>query len=283
MCKRRHVSSPCSLCLTKRSSHSFHMQCNIALEETDTGEGIGFKSPRRKTLRVGFHGPRRGHNGSPTLTRCVAILPVSSFSSTPFRSRSPDSSVFLDSHSRRPSFHPSVINQAMKFTLAPLMALAVLASAVAAQNSTEGGSADCVVCLQTSLQALPLCKGLNITMGDFDPAANPAYAVCLCSSLDGAWIDTCKTKCPDVESFKASYPSNMQQAGLQCNGSTPTFVPGPSDPVAPSSSLPAAGPSPTSGGNNNKSTGQLNAVPSALFTKAMGALAIAAAVASSFI
>ncbi|KAF9365887.1 hypothetical protein BGX34_007695 [Mortierella sp. NVP85] len=124
-------------------------------------------------------------------------------------------------------------------------------------------------------------------MGNFDPAANPAYAVCLCSSLDGAWIDTCKTTCPDIESFKASYASNIQQAGLQCNGSTPTFVPGPSDPVAPSSSLPAAGASPTSGGgnnnNNNKSNGQLNAVPSALFTKAMGALAIAAAVASSFI
>ncbi|KAG0007092.1 hypothetical protein BGZ65_008907 [Modicella reniformis] len=122
-------------------------------------------------------------------------------------------------------------------------------------------------------------------MGDFNPDVSPAYAVCLCSSLDGAWIDACKgtTLCgPDIESFKTSYPSTIQQAGLQCNGSTPTFVPAPADPVAPSSTLPGSSASPTLGGGK-PSTGQLDAVPSALFTKAMGALAIAVAIGANFI
>lgn len=169
----------------------------------------------------------------------------------------------------------------MKFTLAPVVGLAVLASTVAAQNSTTGGSADCVLCLQTSLGALPKCKGLNITMGNIEPGVSPAYAVCLCSAIDGAWVDSCKdaTKCgADIESFKSSFASNLQQAGLQCNGTTPTYSPPPADPVAPSSTFPSNA-SPTGG----KSAGQLSAVPSTLFTRAMGAIAIAAAIGASFI
>ncbi|KAI8361881.1 hypothetical protein B0O80DRAFT_434572 [Mortierella sp. GBAus27b] len=168
----------------------------------------------------------------------------------------------------------------MKITIAPAIALAALASAVAAQNSTGGSSTTCIQCLQDSLRALPLCKGLNITMGNFDPGSSPEYAVCLCSSLDGAWISNCRdpSKCgPDIDSLKNSYPSSLDQAGLRCNGTNPTFIPAPTDPVAPSSTFPS-GSSPT-----GQSAGQLDAIPSAVFTRAMAAVAVVMAIGASFI
>ncbi|KAF9271557.1 hypothetical protein BGZ68_003378 [Mortierella alpina] len=108
----------------------------------------------------------------------------------------------------------------MKF-LIPL-ALAATAAVAAAQN----GAASCTLCLQNSIKVLPKCAGLNITMGDFDPSTNPAYAVCLCSSLDGAWIDKCTAadKCgQDILSFKKTFEENIKFAGLSCEG-TPSFT-----------------------------------------------------------
>ncbi|KAF8926926.1 hypothetical protein EDD21DRAFT_363869 [Dissophora ornata] len=173
----------------------------------------------------------------------------------------------------------------MKFTLLPAAAaLFSVASIVAAQNSTGDGAA-CTLCLQNSLRALPLCKDLNITMGNFDPSVSPAYAACLCSSLNGTWIDACAgvSQCgPDVEQFKNTYPSTIQDAGLQCNGTTPTFVPVATDSVLPTSALPTSSASPTSG-STKSSAGDMGAVPSALFTNVMGALALVAAVGASLI
>ncbi|KAF9948698.1 hypothetical protein BGZ72_009421 [Mortierella alpina] len=172
----------------------------------------------------------------------------------------------------------------MKFSLACTLTI-LLASAAAAQdggNSTEGGGASCTLCLQNSLRTLPACKDLNITVGEFNPGVSPEYAVCLCSSLNGTWIDTCKgdSLCgPDIESFKGAYASNLQQAGLQCNGTKPTFIPPPADPVAPTGTDAA---SPT-GGAGGKSSGQRNAVPSALFMQLMGAVAVAVGVGASLL
>ncbi|KAF9182037.1 hypothetical protein BGZ51_005009 [Haplosporangium sp. Z 767] len=112
----------------------------------------------------------------------------------------------------------------MKFLYA--LALLVTMTVVSVQGQTNGAAA-CTICLQNSIQALPLCSGLNITMGDFNPSENPAYAKCLCSSLDGAWIDACtgKDQCgQDIVSFKNAYAGNIQAAGLSC-GPTPTFAP----------------------------------------------------------
>ncbi|KAF9289015.1 hypothetical protein BGZ68_010170 [Mortierella alpina] len=172
----------------------------------------------------------------------------------------------------------------MKFTLAGTLTI-LLASAVAAQeggNSTEGGGSGCTPCLQNALRALPLCKTLNIIVGEFNPGVSPEYAACLCSSLDGAWIDTCKdaSLCgADIESFKSAYPSNLQQAGLQCNGTRPTFIPPPADPVAPTG--PGAA-TPTDGAGG-KSLGLKSAVPSVFFMQIMGAIAIAAGVGASLL
>ncbi|KAF9352780.1 hypothetical protein BGX26_009450 [Mortierella sp. AD094] len=180
----------------------------------------------------------------------------------------------------------------MKFTALPVAALAYLAStAMAASNSTNGDA--CSTCLQNSLLSLPLCKGLNITVGGFTPGESPAFAVCLCSSLNGTWIDPCQatTLCgPDILEFKATYQSNMEQAGLQCNGTKPTFIPEPSatvDPTTPlgTSPTPAAGGSSGSGsGSGGKtSSGVKDAVPSVMFKEVMGVVAIAMAIGASFI
>ncbi|KAG0196849.1 hypothetical protein BGX28_009685 [Mortierella sp. GBA30] len=114
----------------------------------------------------------------------------------------------------------------MKF----LCSIAFLAATaiISVQGQTNGAAA-CTICLQDSLKALPLCAGLNITVGNFNPSENPAYAVCLCSSLDGAWVDACSgaDKCgQDILSFKNAYAGNLQSAGLSC-GTTPTFNPVP--------------------------------------------------------
>ncbi|KAF9151950.1 hypothetical protein BG015_005996 [Linnemannia schmuckeri] len=83
----------------------------------------------------------------------------------------------------------------------------------------------CMVCLQESLQSLSACKSLTVVIGNMDPASDPAYAACLCSSLDGAWIDKCMSTCSqDVVSFKNAYAENIQAAGLRC-GAQPTFIP----------------------------------------------------------
>ncbi|KAG0032737.1 hypothetical protein BGZ81_010136 [Podila clonocystis] len=115
----------------------------------------------------------------------------------------------------------------MKFTL--LAYVAALLTVAAAQS----GSADCTICLQSAIQALPKCAGLDITVGNFNPGESAAYAECLCSSLDGAWIGGCSgaDKCgQDVLSFKATYSDNIQSAGLSCSP-VPTFVPSSSFPT----------------------------------------------------
>ncbi|KAG0367091.1 hypothetical protein BGZ54_004404 [Gamsiella multidivaricata] len=175
----------------------------------------------------------------------------------------------------------------MKISTLSAASALVLASVVAGQNSTQGDGLVCTTCLQNSLRALPLCKDLNITVGDFNPGVSTAYAACLCSSLSGTWIDACKdaSQCgPDIESFKATYPSTIEQAGLQCNGSTPTFVPATPDPVAPSTAPPAgASPTGSASSTGKPSAGNMDALPSTMFTKIMGAVAVVAAVAASFI
>ncbi|KAF9025037.1 hypothetical protein BGZ52_009828 [Haplosporangium bisporale] len=172
----------------------------------------------------------------------------------------------------------------MKFTT--LLPMALLATFAAAQsNSTEGGggSAACTTCLQTSLQALPLCKSLNVTgvIGEFDPTGSPAYAACLCSSLDGTWIDTCldPSKCgADIANFKATYADSMKQAGLVCNGTTPTFNPPPPDTVLPSSTGAGGGAAAT---DTPKSAGQKE-VP-LLLTQIVGVVTVAAAIGMNFL
>ncbi|KAF9095748.1 hypothetical protein BGX23_012676 [Mortierella sp. AD031] len=177
----------------------------------------------------------------------------------------------------------------MKFTtLAPLAAvLAFAAAGVSAQTD------ECQNCLQTSLKALPLCVNVNITLGDFDPSSSPAYAACLCQSTAGAWIDSCiasKTCSDDVLSLKAAYASSLQDMGLNCNGTTPTFSAVPSATVAPSSVLPSgtptssggpAGGSPTKGAD--KSAGQKSTAPSFMLAETMGVLAVVAAIGASFL
>ncbi|GJJ76648.1 hypothetical protein EMPS_09007 [Entomortierella parvispora] len=106
-------------------------------------------------------------------------------------------------------------------SLAVLAAVAL--SFVAGQQSAD----PCSACLQQSIQSLPLCQGLNVTIGAFNPGESTAYAACLCSSLDGAWISQCTdvTACgSDINSFQSAYSSNIQSAGLIC-GAQPTFNP----------------------------------------------------------
>ncbi|KAF9911473.1 hypothetical protein BX616_010574 [Lobosporangium transversale] len=177
----------------------------------------------------------------------------------------------------------------MKFSVALIIAFAFTVSSVSAQN--DGNNTDgaiCTTCLQDSLRALPLCKDLNITMGSFNPGESVAYAACMCSSLDGAWVDLCKdpSKCgPDVESFKGTYAATMEQAGLRCNGTTPTFIPQPTDPVEPSSALPtASGSGPSMASPSDKpSSSIVGAMPSTFFMQLMGAVSVAVAIGASFI
>ncbi|KAF8926925.1 hypothetical protein EDD21DRAFT_411228 [Dissophora ornata] len=103
--------------------------------------------------------------------------------------------------------------------------LAVLATAalVSAQSDVDA----CATCLQSSLQALPLCASVNITMGELNPEGDAVMAACLCSSLNGTWVDACTgdAQCgQDIVSFKNAYSDNIQSAGLSC-GTTPSFAP----------------------------------------------------------
>ncbi|KAF9978071.1 hypothetical protein BGZ73_003811 [Actinomortierella ambigua] len=128
----------------------------------------------------------------------------------------------------------------------PVIAITALATVALAQNSTNP-TVECPTCIQTRLQSATGCVGVNITLQTLDPNANPGIAKCLCANLDGAFMDPCKdeTICgADLDAFKTSFKSNLEQVGLRCNGSTPTFVPPPSDPVAPSNTN-AGGASPT--------------------------------------
>ncbi|KAF8950081.1 hypothetical protein BGZ46_004774, partial [Entomortierella lignicola] len=170
----------------------------------------------------------------------------------------------------------------MKFSVFSVASLALFASMASAQSNSSNSDA-CTSCLQTNLLALPLCKGLNITIGSFNPGESPAFAVCLCSSLNGTWIDGCQdaSQCgPDILQFKTSYASGLEQAGLQCNGSQPTFVPGPTATIDPTTSLG----SPTGSGASSTgktSFGVKEAVPSALFKQVMGLTAVFMAIGAS--
>ncbi|KAG0297754.1 hypothetical protein BGZ97_004234 [Linnemannia gamsii] len=166
----------------------------------------------------------------------------------------------------------------MKFAaLAPIAALA-LASAVSAQTDA------CQTCLQTGIKALPLCAGVNITIGEFGDTGSPAYAACLCQSTSGTWIDSCiasKACSDDILSFKATYASSMTDIGLHCNGTTPTLIPASPAPVAPS-----GGASATSGGSGAKpttgsSTSAGISAYSFMVAETMGVLAVVAAIGAS--
>ncbi|KAF9113638.1 hypothetical protein BGX27_001113 [Mortierella sp. AM989] len=108
----------------------------------------------------------------------------------------------------------------MKFTLLAVTAFAMLASMVSAQDADA-----CTLCLQKALKALPGCANVET------PApgqVTDAYASCLCTSLSGTWIDSCSgaSQCGSTISvLKNSYATNIQAAGLKCNGSTGTFTP----------------------------------------------------------
>ncbi|KAF9917381.1 hypothetical protein BX616_001195 [Lobosporangium transversale] len=108
----------------------------------------------------------------------------------------------------------------LSWAVSALMALATSASLASAQSSDPVA---CASCLQKALQALPACAGVQIQPG----SVSPAYASCLCSSLSGAWIDSCKgaSQCgSSVTYFKSAYGSIIKAAGLSCTG-TPTFSP----------------------------------------------------------
>ncbi|GJJ76647.1 hypothetical protein EMPS_09006 [Entomortierella parvispora] len=172
----------------------------------------------------------------------------------------------------------------MKFTPTVALATAVLALSVSAQtNSTEGGA--CQTCLQDSLMALPACTGLNITMGEVNPSITPQYAACLCSSINGTWIDACTKTCgSDIDGFKQAYAQEMEgQIGLNCNGTTPTFVPVPTGSVIPPipepSATGAAGSGSGAGGKGN--AGAVSYLP--WTTEVTGAIAVVAAVGASFL
>jgi hypothetical protein len=111
--------------------------------------------------------------------------------------------------------------------------------AAAALSFVAGQTPDaCASCLEQSIQSLPLCQGLNITIGAFNPGESVAMATCLCSSLNGAWIEACTNvaECgADIRSFENAYASNIQNAGLVC-GSQPTFVSAPVAAPTPSPS-----------------------------------------------
>ncbi|KAI1316277.1 hypothetical protein EDD11_010185 [Mortierella claussenii] len=110
----------------------------------------------------------------------------------------------------------------MKVTILVATALMMLAALVSAQSDP----AACTLCLQKALQAFPACAGVQAptTPGQ----VSPAYAACLCASLSGAWIDSCASAAQcgsSINSFKASYATNIQAAGLSCAGNKAAFNP----------------------------------------------------------
>ncbi|KAG0249082.1 hypothetical protein BG011_009610 [Mortierella polycephala] len=170
----------------------------------------------------------------------------------------------------------------MKLTFLSAAALAMVA-VVAGQEAPDDGTA-CTLCLQNSLRALPLCKDIDIVVGEFNPGVSPDYASCLCSSLDGAWVDACAdtTKCgADIMAFKDTYAANIKEAGLQCDGPAPTFVPKEADPIAPSSTGPN-GSAPTGDSGNPESFGIKGTAPTFLLAEAMGLLGVVVAVGTNW-
>ncbi|KAF9579719.1 hypothetical protein BGW38_003910 [Lunasporangiospora selenospora] len=110
----------------------------------------------------------------------------------------------------------------MKFTVASTLAIIVT---ILSMTTTQAQGTACTDCLQASLQSLPLCSKLDIAIGNFTPSNSREYAACLCSSLDGAWIDKCRpdSLCgEDIMSFKDAYADNLRSASLIC-GSQPSF------------------------------------------------------------
>ncbi|KAF9168642.1 hypothetical protein DFQ26_004278 [Actinomortierella ambigua] len=135
----------------------------------------------------------------------------------------------------------------MKLSFLAITTLATVALAQDNSTNPANPTMECPTCLQTQLQSSTGCVGVNITLQFLDPNENPGIAKCLCANMDGAFMDPCKaeTICgADIEAFKSSFKSNLEQVGLRCNGSSPTFVPPPPDPVAPSSTN-AGGAKPT--------------------------------------
>ncbi|KAG0212919.1 hypothetical protein BGX28_005381 [Mortierella sp. GBA30] len=109
----------------------------------------------------------------------------------------------------------------MKITTAVTAAITLLATLASVQSDP----AACTLCLQKALQALPACANVQATAPG---SVSPAYAACLCSSLTGTWMDSCKdaAQCGvTIDSFKASYATNIQTAGLSCNGNQASFTP----------------------------------------------------------
>ncbi|KAF9916169.1 hypothetical protein FBU30_001518 [Linnemannia zychae] len=113
----------------------------------------------------------------------------------------------------------------MKFITALTILATIATASVFAQSTTDGSApTPCMSCLKASIESLPACQSLTIVIGDMNPASDPAYAKCLCSSLDGAWVDKCISTCSqDILSFKNAYSENIQAAGLRCSP-VPTFV-----------------------------------------------------------
>ncbi|KAF9291309.1 hypothetical protein BGZ68_004397 [Mortierella alpina] len=108
----------------------------------------------------------------------------------------------------------------MKIAIAAYTATALLASLAFAQSDP----AACTLCLQKALQALPVCANVRATAG----SVTAEYATCLCSSLAGNWIDSCKSSAQcgsTIDDFKASYASMFKLAGLNCNGNQASFTP----------------------------------------------------------
>ncbi|KAF9097782.1 hypothetical protein BGX29_007937 [Mortierella sp. GBA35] len=109
----------------------------------------------------------------------------------------------------------------MKFTIIATAVLAFIVSCSTTVSAQSDASA-CTLCLQQALQTLPACANVEATAG----SVSPAYAACLCSSLDGSWIDSCSgaDQCgAAIATFKASYGSNIQSAGLQCGPNGQAF------------------------------------------------------------
>ncbi|KAF9404621.1 hypothetical protein BGZ94_004045 [Podila epigama] len=160
----------------------------------------------------------------------------------------------------------------MKFATS-LPCVALLVAFATAQEGAGTGSSECITCLQTSLSAVSLCQGVNVTgvFGEYNATGSPALAKCLCSAKDGAWVDNCTpdTKCgSDIVAFKNTFGQYLEQSGLVCNSSTPTFVPPPPDVDEPSPTQPAGG------AQTTDSAGQKQ--QPALFTQIIGFSTIAA-------
>ncbi|KAG0264204.1 hypothetical protein BG011_007238 [Mortierella polycephala] len=109
----------------------------------------------------------------------------------------------------------------MKFILSTATLVAtILVSLVSAQSDP----AACTLCLQEALQTLPACGNVEATPG----SVSQDYANCLCSSLNGAWMDSCKgdAQCGStLAPFQSLYASNIQLAGLNCAGGQASFTP----------------------------------------------------------